>query len=178
MVHLSPVSPVVSRTLFLAEVWGFSILPPARPGSLAHALVDHFGLHINQYRSGLRAWNTKGQTTMLTYLITSFQGSPTSECGGTEEAVPAARAVRFPPSLLNIVGPDGVEQLLTHLVPALTQLNRHHWHLGPIQRFVPSILCNPLLVFFLIFSLYVITSPLWKLRAKLKAELPVSKLSK
>lgn len=51
----------------------------------------------------------------------------TSARGPVEEALTAGRAVCFPLSLLSLAA-DDAEQLLTHLVTALTQLNRYHRH--------------------------------------------------
>ncbi|KAG7226112.1 hypothetical protein INR49_018723 [Caranx melampygus] len=50
-----------------------------------------------------------------------------------EEALTARSTVCFPLTVVTVAA-DDAEQLLAHLVTALTQLNRHHRHLGPGNR--------------------------------------------
>lgn len=48
-------------------------------------------------------------------------------CGLVEEALTAGCAVRLPLSVLSISA-DDVKQLMTHLVPALTELHCYYGH--------------------------------------------------
>lgn len=57
-----PVGPVVSGALLLAEVWRLSVAPPAGFCGPAHALPDHFGLHVHEHRPGNQVCgNNSGQ---------------------------------------------------------------------------------------------------------------------
>lgn len=128
-VCLLPVGPVVSGALLLTEVGSFSIAPPAGFCGPAHAVLDHFGLHVNEHRPSNQVCRQQfqhvsgkqGGSGPFVYLPVTL----TSACSPAKEALAAGRAVHLPP---RTIAADDVKQLLSHLVAALAELHRHYGH--------------------------------------------------